>query len=437
MRIFSTFLFAGLLCGQATRQVILVRGAVSASPALAPLSITAVPSPGIYIANWNSTNVFDFSDGSASDWRMWISTANDTRDGGIYQQNLQLRKTAAPIQISDLSFSGTGVTGPSEDRFGGHSYTNFSRADNDRLTVDYGQAAGGNYFSYIGNGGNFSRYFESSSVVLKCLNSSTLIAGCGESVTITPVSAGPQNAWVWGRQESVNARVTVTGGGSTYTVDLPAGVAEYEGVVQIPLNPTAGGTPYTVSIVPLAAQASATTGFIGITRARLGGNTAGNVSNATLATTGSLTPQDHVYGSRVSQADPNVRVPAGSTSVTLSQGMDLQSAVNMAAGGTDIHLPLGYVWTGNLVLPKRSENGWVRIIADGAASLTPGRRANPADYPGGSSSPAKLITPNEDGVVKNYQGTVGVNDDLTLRASHHYELLGLELTANGASAVIN
>ena len=89
------------------------------------MSAASIPLAGPDITAWNHQNVFDFSsDSGVHDWKMFISTANALNNSGPDAQDIVLRKTAAPVQISDLTYHG--VTGPYDDRFGLHAYTHFS-----------------------------------------------------------------------------------------------------------------------------------------------------------------------------------------------------------------------------------------------------------------------------------------------------------------------
>ncbi len=403
------------------------------------MSSVSIPSARNHITQWNHTNVFDFSsDSTVQDWKLFVSTANALNQSGSDAQNIILRKNAAPVQISDLSYSG--VTGPYDDRFGLHAYTHFSPADNDRSTVDFSGA----YFGLIGiwpdkgdQGPNsHDRVFEASGYVVNCVSGSTLIDNCGESFTVTPAQAGAQNLYVWTRTENVNATVTATGQSA---LALPTGVAEDEEVVTIPLNPANNSTTYTVTLTATSLQNGQNTGFLGITKVKLGGATAGNVPDNVVSSISPIsgTPS-HIYGAQILQADPPARIPAATTSTTLGLMDNLQTAVNNATGGTDIHLPVGFVWNGGLVLQNRAENGWVRIIADGAKN-TFGVRANPADYPGGPGSPAVIKGTNDYGAVYCGQynaasgGKAQTNDPshLYYGACHHYAFVGLEIVGSG------
>ncbi len=113
-------------------------------------------------------------------------------------------------------------------------------------------------------------------------------------------------------------------------------------------------------------------------------------------------------------------LPVAATTWNLKAGDNLQAAVNKSVGGDVIVLPTNYVWYGNLVLPNRSENGWV-VIQSAAVSQLP---ANIRVSPSQASLMPKLISPTSDPVIQNdYASPIHSN-----RPAHHYEFIGIEIT---------
>jgi len=414
-----------------TRQVVFMRGA---APAPQLITAAAIPAAGTNVLAYSHLNVFDLSAAGPTDWKKWVATANDTSVvSNTYYVNaadITLRKTAATQRISDMSF--TGVTGFQFSRFASNAFFDFSVADNDLSGVDYSSS----YFLQLGY--CCQRPHGSSYPIANCAPGGTLIPNCTQSFTVATGSTVPQNLNVWTHADSLNAQVTVTDGTitSTYTTPAAASPVVDERVLTIPLTPASSSTVYTVKLTALSTQPTATKGEIGIMAAALGGSTPGNVADAVLATPGQIDAGITTLGVRVHQADPSVRIPAATVSTTLTLGADLQTAINSAACGTDIHLPLGYVSqrSSTIILPNKgcTDSAWIRIIADGAHNVF-GQRAIPADYPGGAGSPAMLAISNALPVVSNDMN----NSNPALRAAHHYALVGVEITTAGETGTLN
>ncbi|HVF89735.1 MAG TPA: hypothetical protein VNH22_06685 [Blastocatellia bacterium] len=113
------------------------------------------------------------------------------------------------------------------------------------------------------------------------------------------------------------------------------------------------------------------------------------------------------------------------SSITVRAGEDLQAALNRAAPGDTILLEAGATFTGNFVLPVKSDandQNWITIRSSAAdADLpAPGVRAHPAM----SHLFPKLVSPNADAALKTATG------------AHHYRLMGIEL-AIGEDVKIN
>ena len=400
-----------------------------------------VPAHGSNYTLFTSRNVFSltdagrYSDGQIGDWKHWVATANDpttASNGARYNaQDITIRNVSTTQKISGLSF--TGVAGPAFSQFGSNAYFDWDSADNDNTGVDYS----GSYFYFTGNGMPFVRPHGSSYMVINCADSaSALIANCSERFTVTPNRSGPQNLYVWTRAEGANARLTVSTGSLTQTYDFPvrSSATADEMLFTVTIAPSDTATPYTVALSALSVQTGAPAGFLSITSVALGGANAGNVSDATLATTGYVGTPSHTYGVRTHQADPSVRIPAPILSRVLSLTESLQGAINTASCGTDLHLPTGYVSNERIVLPNKgcTDAAWVRIIADGARNIF-GQRAQPADYPGGPQSPAILNWSGPETVISND----ATNGDRAARAAHHYAFVGVEITSTKATYTVN
>ena len=127
---------------------------------------------------------------------------------------------------------------------------------------------------------------------------------------------------------------------------LPTGVAEDEEVVTIPLNPSDTSTTYTITLTATALQPNQTTGFLGITKVKLGGSTAGNVADNVVSS--HFPDQRHAvsYLRRTgASGGPALAHPHSHYQSLLCRlWRTSKRPINTAVGGTDIHLPLGYVF---------------------------------------------------------------------------------------------
>ncbi|MDQ6675929.1 MAG: hypothetical protein M3Z09_01375 [Acidobacteriota bacterium] len=439
MRIIFVLLFAVLpfAAQRPPGKYVLVRNGAPAAPAIT-ITSENIPAHGADQSLYNSRNVFDltaastYSDGSMGDWVHDATTAADP--AFTHNQNITLRKTPAVPRISGFTYLGTGV-GPSISIFFLNSFFGWSMADNDFTGVDFT----GPLYNAIGDGLDHVRVLGSDAVGVQCTGAgSALIAGCGQQWTVTTPKAGPQNIYVYTRTQGIDARLTVMQGGTITNFDLPTatGYSVDEEQITVAVNAPAIGTVYTISLTAQAVQSGTTTGYISTMARAIGGATAGNVSAAVLATPSYYGgAPSRTYGAKVLQADPSVRIPAATTSVTLCLTAGNPSGcVNdtlahyiavVAVGGTDIHLPLGFISNNQIVLPNRDENGWVRVIADGAPSLTFGQRAFPKDYPHDAASPARLsFSGGNTAVITNDYA----NSSMTARAAHHYAFVGCEIS---------
>ncbi|MCX6155019.1 MAG: Ig-like domain-containing protein [Candidatus Kapabacteria bacterium] len=112
---------------------------------------------------------------------------------------------------------------------------------------------------------------------------------------------------------------------------------------------------------------------------------------------------------------------------------DLQAAINSASHGTIIRIDAGITLSGGFILPRKaSSTEWI-ILTSSRMDLLPKdeERINPSaatgdiDFPTQASAMPKIITTN----------LSGIPCFVTQANSHHYRLVGLEITA--ASNVVN
>lgn len=95
----------------------------------------------------------------------------------------------------------------------------------------------------------------------------------------------------------------------------------------------------------------------------------------------------------------------GGRIVPLRAGADLQAALNAAKPNDTLVLEAGATWTGNFMLPRRSDSGWVTIrsSAEGGALPPAGRRVSPND----TAAMPKIVTPNSNPALTAADGTQG------------------------------
>jgi len=428
------FFLNGLLAAQT---VVIKQDAATVAATPITISSAAIPAHGSDFTLWNHNNVFSlteastYPDSTPGDWTHWVATANDPTTDGVRRYNAQdiiLRKTSAVQRISNISY--TGVSGPSFSSISigraSNAYFDWSTTDNDLSSVDFN----GNWFAYVGNNPpQFSRNMHSTFPITNCAIGSppSLIPNCSLSYTVAPGRTGPQNLYVYTHVDGTQARLSVKQGSTSVTQEFntaPLSTLD-ERVFTVAINPPNTETTYTITLVPTTIQATAGAAFLAFTATALGGTTPGNISDSVLSTASYLDGQpSHSYGVRVHQLDPAQRVPAPLKSYTLARTDSLNTALRSAACGDAIHLPLGYVSNEQIILPSKpcTDAAWISIVADGAPSLTYGKRANPIDYPGGPTSPALL----------NYSGGLDctvANDNSAPIGSHHYILRGMEITS--------
>ena len=96
-------------------------------------------------------------------------------------------------------------------------------------------------------------------------------------------------------------------------------------------------------------------------------------------------------------------------------GGDLQRALDGARPGDEVVLEAGASFVGNFVLPAKSGSSFITVRSSRSSELAEGRRVAPAD----ASLMARVATPNADPAFNAPPG------------SHHWRLVGLELTQTG------
>ncbi len=105
--------------------------------------------------------------------------------------------------------------------------------------------------------------------------------------------------------------------------------------------------------------------------------------------------------------------PSGKT-IAVGEGGDFQAALNRALPGDIITLKAGAIFKGNFTLPAKKGTGWVVI-----RSSTPDSGLPPSGTRVSKQSAAlmpKIVTANSDGAI------------LTAPGTHHYRLIGLEIS---------
>lgn len=103
--------------------------------------------------------------------------------------------------------------------------------------------------------------------------------------------------------------------------------------------------------------------------------------------------------------------PEGGRTVALKAGADLQAALNSVRAGDTLVLDAGATWTGNFVLPRRNDGGWVTIRSSASSDLPAGQRVSPAS----TGSMPKILTPNSSPAITGNDGT------------HGWRFIGLEI----------
>jgi parallel beta helix pectate lyase-like protein len=115
-------------------------------------------------------------------------------------------------------------------------------------------------------------------------------------------------------------------------------------------------------------------------------------------------------------ARPRRATATGATTITVKAGEDLQRALNSARPGDEVILEAGAVFAGNFVLPVKSGDSFITVRSSRAGELAEGRRVTPSDAP----RMARVATPNSGPAL------------LAPPNSHHWRLVGLEVTQSGS-----
>ena len=114
-------------------------------------------------------------------------------------------------------------------------------------------------------------------------------------------------------------------------------------------------------------------------------------------------------------ARPRRAAAQGATTITVKAGGDLQRALNTAQPGDEVVLEAGSSFVGNFVLPVKAGASFVTVRSSRAGELAEGRRVTPAD----AARMARVATPNASPAL------------LAPPNSHHWRLVGLEVTQSG------
>ncbi|MFN0111077.1 MAG: hypothetical protein ACKVZH_19625 [Blastocatellia bacterium] len=112
-------------------------------------------------------------------------------------------------------------------------------------------------------------------------------------------------------------------------------------------------------------------------------------------------------------------VPPQGRTINVSEGEDLQAAINAAKPGDVVALQPGAIFVGNFILPNKfldrpnNQDQWIviRSAASDACLPSPGTRISPEN----ADALPKIVTPN-------VASAIGTGD-----GAHHYRLIGLEI----------
>ena len=96
-------------------------------------------------------------------------------------------------------------------------------------------------------------------------------------------------------------------------------------------------------------------------------------------------------------------VAPGGAIIRVRAGDDLQDALDAAQPGDQVVLTAGATYTGNFVLPRKSDAGTIVVRPQSLAGLPQGERVGPGDAP----AMARIQTPNDMGAVTTAPGARG------------------------------
>jgi hypothetical protein len=116
--------------------------------------------------------------------------------------------------------------------------------------------------------------------------------------------------------------------------------------------------------------------------------------------------------------DTTYAPPTRGKLIRVSAGGDLQAALEASLPGDVIELQAGATFTGNFILPRKPGTDWIYIRSSAHALLPkPGTRVFPAQ----ARLMPRIDSPNRSPAIR------------TAAAAHHYRLVGIEVTARGAT----
>jgi hypothetical protein len=115
---------------------------------------------------------------------------------------------------------------------------------------------------------------------------------------------------------------------------------------------------------------------------------------------------------------PPAQVTAGV--IVVSNGDDLQRAINQAKAGDVIALAPGIVVHGAVTLPEKSGSGWITIRTNAPSFVAAGNRVSPSD-----AGRMPVIESDDDCAIR------------TQGAAHHYQFIGIEIRPKSGVFVYN
>ena len=116
--------------------------------------------------------------------------------------------------------------------------------------------------------------------------------------------------------------------------------------------------------------------------------------------------------------DTTYAPPTRGKLIRVRAGGDLQAALDASRPGDVIELQAGTIFVGNFILPRKPGTDWIYIRSSAHARLPrPGTRVSPSH----ASLMPRIDSPNRQPAIR------------TAAAAHHYRLVGIEVTARGAT----
>jgi len=123
----------------------------------------------------------------------------------------------------------------------------------------------------------------------------------------------------------------------------------------------------------------------------------------------------YAFAQRQASRPRRAAAPSGAQTITVKAGDNLQRALDAARPGDEVVLEAGAAFVGNFVLPVKPGESFVTVRSSRAGELAAGRRVTPAD----AARMARVATPNSGPAF------------LAPPNSHHWRLVGLEVTQSG------